>query len=117
MRVQPHFCRNAKRFLMVSVLWMACAAFAQPISTAIENETLSVRYISPGGYFQLFSKSSNRTFVSYGAFDHGMGVATTKHVGDWIFGEGKAIEVVYPDGSKDSMTLFPHLPFALFSST
>jgi Alpha galactosidase C-terminal beta sandwich domain len=105
------------RLLIASALLMACGAFAQPIGTVIENELLTVKYISPGGYFSLISRPSQRAFVSHGSFDHGTGVATATNITDRIFGKGQAIEIAYPDGNKDSILVFPKLPFAVFRSS
>ena len=38
-------------------------------------------------------------------------------VSDNTFGLGQALEIVYPDGGHDMITLFPNLPFALFRRT
>jgi hypothetical protein len=75
-----------------------------------------VQYTSLGD-FTLVSKPSQRTFVSNGTLRRSDGVAKVTGITNETFGAGRAIEVTYPDGSKDCIMLFPHLPFALFRST
>src|SRR5262249_48691272 len=81
-----------------------------------ENSTLRAQFISPGSYFTLTSKSSQRQFVSYGGFEHGFGVVTRTNVTDKTFGKGEALKISHPDGSEDWIILFPDLPFALLRS-
>jgi hypothetical protein len=97
-------------------LLTATVALAQPVATVIENAALRVQYISPGGYFLLVAKPSQRSFSSVVALSRGAGVAAGTNVTDKTFGTGQAIKVSYPDGSEDWIMVFPNLPFALFRS-
>lgn len=99
------------------VMGLLHTAAAQPLTTVIENETLKVQLISPGGSFSLIHKPTQRTFVSEGTLSRNGGVATMTNITDTTFGAGQAIEVSYPDGGKDRITVFPNLPFALFRSS
>lgn len=120
-KVPERECRErqcSKALLSVGAsLLTATVALAQPLATVIENATLKVQYISPGGYFLLVAKPSQRTFISLGTLSRGAGVAAMTNVADKTFGAGQAIKVSYPDGSKDWITVFPNLPFALFRSS
>src|ERR1043166_8874064 len=52
-------------------LLTATVALAQPVATVIENAALRVLYISPGGYFLLVAKPSQRSFSSVVALSRG----------------------------------------------
>lgn len=93
------------------------SASAQPLFNVIENGTLKLEFQSPGGSFRLIHKPTQRAFVSAGALSRAGGVAAEKEVTDKTFGIGRAVDVSYPDGSKDCIMLFPKLPFALLRST
>jgi len=99
------------------LLFLAGTVAAQPLATVIETDALKVQYLSPGGHVSLLSKPSQRTFVSAAVLSGGSGVAVATNVSHHTFGPGRAIEVSHPDGSKDSIMLFPGLPFALFRSS
>src|SRR6266516_1572121 len=109
---------RSKALLSVGAsLLTATVTLAQPLATVIENAALKVQYISPGGYFLLVAKPAQRSFSSVGTLSRGAGVAARTNVTDQTFGAGQAIQVSYPDGSEDWITVFPNLPFALFRSS
>ena len=108
---------NLKRLFGIGQLFIAVTAVAQPLATVIENESLKVQHISSGGYVSIASKPSGRTFVSSAVFSRNGGVATATSLTHRTFGRGQAIEVAYPDGGKDSIMLFPNLPFVLMRSS
>src|SRR5262245_29962374 len=103
--------------LSISAVLAASGAFAQPIATRIENESLAVQYILPGNYFSLTSLRSGKQFVFKGTFSEGSGKPTVSRVEHKIFGNGEQIEIAYPDGNKDTVSVFPRLPFALFRTS
>jgi hypothetical protein len=108
----------SKALLAVGVwLLTATLSFAQPLAAVIENTALKAQYISPGGYFLLIDKPSQRSFISLGTLSHGAGVATVTNVADKTFGAGQAIELSYADGSKDWIAIFPNLQFVLLRSS
>ena len=91
----------SKALLSVGVsLLTASLSFAQPLAAIVENTALKVQYISPGGYFLLIDKPSQRSFISVGTLSHVAGVATVTNMADKTFGAGQAIKVSYPDGSR-----------------
>jgi hypothetical protein len=98
-------------------LGLPTTATAQPLFNVIENETLKLEFQSPGGSFKLIHKPTQRAFVTTGTLSRNGGVAAEKDVADKTFGAGRAVEVSYPDGSKDSIMVFHKLPFALIRST
>jgi hypothetical protein len=99
--------------LLVSI----AAAFAQDNPLVIQNSTLEVRYDTASGRLAMVSKPSQRTFISNGAFNPDGGSASVTTVTDKTFGQGQAIEVSHADGNRDSIQLFPGVPFALFRTT
>ena len=93
------------------------ASPAQEKTIAIQNTSLADTLDPPSGAFSVEARSSQRKFIKDGRFTAGGGTASVTAVTDSIFGQGQAIEVLHPGGSRNSVMLFPNLPFALFRST
>jgi hypothetical protein len=83
----------------------------------ITNETILVKWSSKSERVSLAVHSSGRTFLEDAKLGGAGGTAKVTSVGDNIFGEGQAIEISYPNGNRDTVMLFPKLPFALFVAT
>lgn len=83
----------------------------------ITNETISVQWSSKSERVSLAVHASGRTFLEDAKLGGEGGTAKVTGVGDKIFGEGQAIEISYPNGNRDTVMLFPKLPFALFVAT
>ncbi len=83
---------------------------------AIENDSLRIMWIEDQGTFSIQAKPSGKVFVPSGRLSQATGTVQVIAVSDRTFGKGQAIEVSYPDGSSDRISLFPRLSFALFHS-
>jgi hypothetical protein len=83
---------------------------------AIENESLVVAVDAAKGTFSIQTKASKTAFVG-GRLSKTGATAQTGAARDKTFGEGRAVQVSYPDGGSDRIALFPKLPFALFRTT
>ena len=80
----------------------------------IQNESLRVNWTLDG--FTIISRASGRAFATEASFNAFAVEASVTRVSDKTFGSGKAIEISRPDGERDSVMLFPKVPFALFRS-
>ncbi len=93
---------------------LAVTAFAAaPLK--IENELHAVEFSS--GSFSIQHKPTGKTFAKEGRFDEqpaGEGKVVT--VNDPAFGQGQAIEITHAGGGRETIELFPDLPFVLFRS-
>jgi len=90
---------------------------AQPADQSIANESLNVRWSSAPARISLSTKSTAREFLKAGQLSGNDGKARITSVNHPAFGVGQAIEIAYPDSSRDSVMLFPNLPFALVRTT
>ena len=81
----------------------------------IENGLYTVEFDSTRGDFSIQHKPSGKTFAKDGKFDGTAGSATELSVSDKIFGNGRAIEVRYANGNRNTVALYDSLPFVLFS--
>ena len=97
------------------VIVPALAAVAAP--PCIQNDTLTVEFDQASGTFRLLDRASQSAFVTSGRLSATGGVATLTKISDPAFGRGQAIAVSHPDGSRDTIMLFPKLPFALFRAS
>lgn len=106
----------------VGALALGSAAQAAPAAPqgaplAIRNKALEVKLDPRSGRFSLTARPSGRQFAADGRLRGDGGTAKLAPASDKRFGEGQSIEVAYPDGSRDTILLFPNLPFALFRSS
>jgi melibiase-like protein len=83
----------------------------------VRNDVLVVAFHENKGRFTAQHRPSGKVFVTDGRLTQAGGKAKVVPVADKTFGNGQAIDVSYPDGCRDRITLFPRLPFALFRST
>ena len=90
---------------------------AQPLQYTIENDTAQVKLIAPSpSGFSLTSKANNRVFIKDARFPSPSGPVRMSKITDKTFGPGEALEISRPNGTVDSILLFPGLPFVLFRS-
>ena len=80
----------------------------------IENESLQVTFDANRSSFSVVDKASRTTFVAAGQLDGRDGAAQVVPVTDATFGDGQQIQITYPSGNREAISLFPRLPFALF---
>jgi hypothetical protein len=95
----------------------AGSALAQEKPLTIENDALQASFDRGTGRFSLIAKPSQRVFLRDGKFSSVNGTARTTTGADRSFGRGQVIEISYPTGNRDSIMVFPNLPFALFRSS
>jgi hypothetical protein len=83
----------------------------------VKNESLLVSVDEGRGTFSVQVKGSTAPFVTGGRLSQATGKPQIVAVRDKTFGEGRAVQVSYPDGGSDRIALFPKVPFALFRTT
>jgi len=84
---------------------------------SVQNASLRVRFEESSRRLLLCPAASDAAFACSAAFaPAGVPVRTVK-ISDRVFGKGKALEAVFPDGHRDQVMLFPDTPFALFRRT
>lgn len=88
-------------------------ACAQERELAIENETLAARWTRESGRVSTVNKASGQTFLKDAKLSGQGGSAKVTTIRHKTFGQGKAIEISYPNGNRDVVMLFPKLPFVL----
>ena len=101
----------------VVVSLVGAAAPAPRKQVAIQIAALEVQLDAVSGRFSITAMPSRRAFLKDGRLSADGGTAKVVMVKDKTFGHGQAIEVTYPNGNRDSITLFPNLPFALVRSS
>src|SRR5580698_3686701 len=103
--------------LLVTVLLVANFLQAQDKDLTIENESLVVEWSATTHQVSLVSKPSGNEFLKDIALNGTNGVATVTSATSKTFGQGRAIDILYPDGDRDSVGLFPNLPFVMLHSS
>jgi len=83
----------------------------------IHNEALRVEYDEAAARFSVSSKGNGRAFAADGRLGGEGGTAKIVLIADKSFGEGQAIEIAAPNGSRDWIMLFPGVPFVLFQTS
>ncbi|MHB8971372.1 MAG: hypothetical protein ACYC3X_23795 [Pirellulaceae bacterium] len=107
--------------LRMVALTICCSASVPSVAAEpvmIENESLQVTFDANSSSFSIIDKASRTTIVAAGQFDSGSdGAALAVPVTDTIFGAGQEIQITYPQGHRDVISLFSQLPFALIHAT
>jgi hypothetical protein len=92
-------------------------AWADDKELTIRNQHLEANYDRAADRWTLIDLSHHRAFLQDARVNGGVQSARIRNVTDRRFGRGRAIEVSRPDGNRDTVSLFPRLPFALFRSS
>jgi hypothetical protein len=92
---------------------LLAAAIQSVAAVSIENELYTVSVNAPDGSFSVAHKPSGKVFFAGGKLSGTGGTAKTVEMADKTFGNGKGIEVNYPNGNKETLALCPGLPFVL----
>lgn len=90
---------------------------AQNEELSIQNESLTATWSSTSSRLTVSSKSTGRVFLKDARRTDVGGQARVIPVSDPTFGAGQALEISHPNGNRDSVLLFPKLPFVLIRST
>lgn len=83
----------------------------------LESATFLVGFDSAKGGFSIRHKPSGRVFTKDGTFEERGGKASLAKVKNKYLGEGNGIEIVYPNGNRDTIGLYEGLPYVVFDST
>lgn len=102
--------------MFCSLTW-AAATPHQLNSTSIENSIFAVRFDVGQQSFSILYKPTQRTFAKNGTFTNKGGNVGVVSVNHQKLGSGQALDIAYPNGSRDRIALYPNLEFVLFTST
>ena len=100
-------------FLSLAVLSAGC--FSVHAAQSIDNDRYAVSVEAADGGFTVASKPGGKMFLTDGKLSGTGGTAKSIELTDKTFGKGKGIEISYPDGNKETIALYPDLPFVLFN--
>jgi hypothetical protein len=106
---------NKSLIAILSVLPLPFVTAAAEL--VIANETLTVKWASDPARISISVRTSGREFLKDAKLSGSGGQARVATVNDKTFGAGQAIKITYPNGNRDSVMLFPNLPFALVRAT
>jgi hypothetical protein len=96
------------------LIFAGLPAFAEDQPVTIKNALLQVQYDPASGRFSVATPTSPQAFLTEGQFGTEGGTPSVVSVQHPVFGAGQAIVVTRADGGRDTVELFPDLPFALF---
>jgi len=97
-------------------LLLAAASSPAVAAVAIDNEMYSVSADAGAGTFSVTSKATGKSFLSAGKLSGTAGTAKVVDASDKVFGQGRCIEISYANGNRETIALYPGLPFVLFGS-
>ncbi len=96
-------------------LLSVAARAAEPLT--IQNEFLRVTWDAGSSSLAIAALPAGKTFASRIKLGGSGGRARAATIEDGKFGRGAESTLDYTDGNRDTVRLFGHLPFALFSAT
>ncbi len=103
--------------LFAALCFLALGVPLQAPAATIETASFVVEFDAESHRFSLHHQPTQRTFVRSGMFTNGDGKATITAVEHPVLGKAQAIEIVWPNGNRDRIAIYPKLDFVLFSST
>lgn len=83
-------------------------------ATAIENETLRVKWERASSTISVITKPTGRVFLKNVRLTGTGGQPGITDVSHTVFGKGNALVVSYSEGGTDTIQLFPGVPFVFF---
>jgi hypothetical protein len=104
---------------LLAALFAAAAitsASAQSEPLKLENAACVLTFDPAKESFSIRQKSSGKEFVKNGAFEERGGKASLAKVTNKYLGEVHGIEIVYPNGNRNTMALYEGLPFVVFDA-
>jgi hypothetical protein len=106
--------------IQIALVVLAMLAWRPPLQAkdlSIHNDHLVLSCDPSTGQVSLRPSASNARLAIEAVLPVHPGDGKVVATSDKAFGKGKAIELIYPNGNRDTLMLFPKLPFALFRST
>jgi hypothetical protein len=103
--------------LLMSLLVLTEAGVSARAVVRIDSDLYSVVVEAADGSFAVVSKSCGKTFLTGGKLSSRGGTAKAVELDDKVFGNGKGIEITYPNGNRQWVALYPGVPFVLFRAT
>lgn len=104
-------------FVLAVVFALAVLVFPTQAGVQVENDRYIINIETADSSFSIAAKPSGKKFLVNGKLSGTGGTAKAVKLTDKTFGSGKGIEIVYPDGNRESAALYPGLPFVMFRST
>ena len=105
--------RNALIFFM-SMAALSAGTLRAKAAQTVENDLYAVRVDAAEGSFTVVSKPTGKPFLTAGKLSGTGGTAQAVELADKTFGRGKGIAIRYADGNRETVALYPGLPFVLF---
>jgi hypothetical protein len=103
--------------IVLSSFMLAGVVVRAQAAVSVENDLYAVCVASAEGTFAVRSKATGKTFLAGGKLTSTGGTAKVVEEADKTFGNGKAIEIAYANGNRETVALYPGVPFVLFRST
>ena len=107
--------RSAARLAFAAGLW-ALTSFGQERVLTLENDALSVKWDAKAGRLSVAAKPSGQVVLKDGRLGEPDGMARSAAVQHKIFGAGQAITITQPGGTRQSLMVFPNVPFVLLGT-
>jgi hypothetical protein len=106
------------RIILIPVLGVGLlTTIAHARTDRIENSKLSVSYDSAARTFSLADRATGQVSLENGQLlDAPVASSRLVPCKDTVFGKGRQILVVYSDGSRSALELYPDLPFLLIKT-
>jgi len=107
--------KNLFTFFAALLGLLPCEVWAGSPLT-LDNEFYSISIDTAKGGFSITSKPAGKTVLVDGKLSGSGGTARLTAAGDKRMGRGCGAEIVYPDGQREVVALYPGLPFVTFRS-
>jgi hypothetical protein len=91
-------------------------SFGQGNDLTIENASLAAKWDARSARLSVVAKASGRVVIKDGRLGEEGATATTASVQHTTFGPGRALEITQRHGTRQSVMVFPNVPFVLLGT-
>ena len=102
--------------LVLAAGLLAHSSFGQGNDLTLENDGFTVKWDGKAARLSVVAKPSGQVVIKDGRFGAAAGAATAAAIQHRIFGSGNAITIPQPNGTRQSVMVFPNVPFVLFGT-
>ena len=116
-RPTTNFGKKCTQIFKISLAVLSAGSICVHAAQSLENDRFAISVEAADGSFTVVSKPGGEKFLTDGKLSGTGGTAKVINLTDQTFGRGKALQISYPNGNRETIALYANLPFVLFNNS
>ena len=116
-RPTTNFGKKCTQIFKISLAVLSAGSICVHAAQSLENDRFAISVEAADGSFTVVSKPGGEKFLTDGKLSGTGGTAKIINLTDQTFGRGKALQISYPNGNRETIALYATLPFVLFNNS